>query len=235
MQDNGFSYAQQRHALFWLVLFHMLIIASSNYLVQFPFTVTLPNGFEVHSTWGALTFPFIFLATDLTVRIFGQRLARRIVFFVMFPALALSYALSVLFQNGTWVGFASLAVFIPSVFRIAVASFSAYAVGQILDIFVFNRLRRLKSWWIAPFSSMFAGNAIDTLLFFGIAFAGSGDKFMAANWPHIAFVDYLFKLAVCTLFFLPAYGVLLKILTGRLTTLPEEDIRQTAALVEEHL
>ena len=95
MQDNGFSYAQQRHALFWLVLFHMLIIASSNYLVQFPFTVTLPNGFEVHSTWGALTFPFIFLATDLTVRIFGQRLARRIVFFVMFPALALSYALSV--------------------------------------------------------------------------------------------------------------------------------------------
>ena len=107
MQDNGFSYAQQRHALFWLVLFHMLIIASSNYLVQFPFTVTLPNGFEVHSTWGALTFPFIFWATDLTVRIFGQRLARRIVFFVMFPALALSYALSVLFQNGTWVGFAS--------------------------------------------------------------------------------------------------------------------------------
>lgn len=77
---------------------------------------------------------------------------------------------------------------------------------------------------------MFAGNAIDTLLFFGIAFAG-----MAANWPHIAFVDYLFKLAVCTLFFLPAYGVLLKILTGRLTTLPEEDIRQTAALAEEHL
>ncbi len=76
MQDNGFSYAQQRHALFWLVFFHMLIVASSNYLVQFPFTVTLPNGFEVHSTWGALTFPFIFLATDLTVRIFGQRLAR---------------------------------------------------------------------------------------------------------------------------------------------------------------
>lgn len=71
--------------------------------------------------------------------------------------------------------------------------------------------------------------------FFGIAFAGSGDKFMAANWPHIAFVDYLFKLAVCTLFFLPAYVVLLKILTGRLTTLPEEDIRQTAALAEEHL
>ena len=68
MQDNGFSYAQQRHALFWLVLFHMLIIASSNYLVQFPFTVTLPNGFEVHSTWVG--------RADLSVYLFGYRFDR---------------------------------------------------------------------------------------------------------------------------------------------------------------
>ena len=85
MQNYLFSDKQKSQALFWLALFHIAVIASSNYLVQFPFTITLPNGFEVHSTWGALTFPFIFLSTDLTVRIFGQSLARRIVFFVMPP------------------------------------------------------------------------------------------------------------------------------------------------------
>ena len=117
MKNFTFSTAQQRKALFWLVLFHIAVIASSNYLVQFPFTVVLPNGFEVHSTWGALTFPFIFLATDLTVRIFGQRLARRIIFFVMLPALALSYALSVLFQNGAWTGWSALSALPWQAFR----------------------------------------------------------------------------------------------------------------------
>lgn len=219
MTTYRFTPAQQRKALFWLVLFHILIIASSNYLVQFPFTVTLPTGYEVHSTWGALSFPFIFLATDLTVRIFGQRLARRIIFFVMLPALVLSYLLSVVFQQGAWAGWGALAEFNGFVFRIALASFSAYAVGQLLDIFVFNRLRRLKSWWIAPTASTFAGNAVDTLLFFGIAFYASSDAFMAENWPHIAFVDYLFKLVICTLFFLPAYGVILNVLTKKLTEL----------------
>ncbi len=219
MKNFTFSTAQQHKALFWLVLFHIAVIASSNYLVQFPFTVVLPNGFEVHSTWGALTFPFIFLATDLTVRIFGQRLARRIIFFVMLPALALSYALSVLFQNGAWTGWSALAVFVLPVFRIAVASFSAYAFGQLLDIFVFNKLRQLKSWWIAPTASTFVGNALDTLLFFGIAFAGSDDAFMAANWGHIAFVDYLFKLVVCCGLFVPAYGVALNFLTKKLVSL----------------
>ena len=102
MNDFSFTPVQQHKALRWLALFHIAVIASSNYLVQFPFTITLPNGFAVHSTWGALSFPFIFLATDLTVRIFGQRLARRIIFRVMFPALLLSYVISVLFHDGTW-------------------------------------------------------------------------------------------------------------------------------------
>ena len=211
MQNYRFTPAQQQQALRWLVFFHILVIAASNYLVQFPFSVTLPNGFEVHSTWGALSFPFIFLATDLTVRIFGQSLARRIIFFVMFPALLVSYAFSVLFQEGAWTGWSALAVFVMPVFRIALASFAAYVV--------FNRLRQLKSWWIAPAASTFAGNAVDTVLFFSIAFAGSSDAFMAANWPHIAFVDYLFKLVIGTLFFLPAYGLILNILTRKLTTL----------------
>lgn len=213
-----FSNKQQSNALFWLILFHIAVIASSNYLVQFPFTIVLPNGFEVHSTWGALTFPFIFLATDLTVRIFGKQLARRIIFFVMLPALILSYALSVLFQNGVWTSLAALGELNLLVFRISLASFAAYVFGQIMDIFVFNKLRQLKSWWIAPTASTFVGNAIDTLLFFAIAFYGSSDAFMAANWQHIAFVDYLFKLLICTALFVPAYGVLLNILTRRLMT-----------------
>lgn len=209
-----FTQAQQRKALVWLVLFHILVIASSNYLVQFPFDI-----FGVHTTWGAFTFPFIFLATDLTVRIFGQRLARRIIFWVMLPALALSYVFSVLFSDGGWTGWASLATFNTFVGRIALASFAAYALGQLLDIFVFNRLRKLKSWWAAPTASTFVGNALDTLVFFSVAFYASNDAFMAAHWPEIAFVDYLFKLAICMLFFLPAYGVILNILTKKLTAL----------------
>ena len=67
-----FTLAQQKKALFWLAFFHILVIAASNYLVQFPFEL-----FGLHTTWGAFTFPFIFLTTDLTVRIFGSTLARR--------------------------------------------------------------------------------------------------------------------------------------------------------------
>ncbi|MDO4249122.1 MAG: 7-cyano-7-deazaguanine/7-aminomethyl-7-deazaguanine transporter [Neisseria sp.] len=225
----AFSPAQQRKALSRLAVWHIAIIALSNYLVQFPFTVTLPSGFDVHSTWGALSFPFIFLTTDLTVRIFGQRLARRIIFRVMMPALALSYLFSVVFEHGTWAGWAALAGFNLFVFRIALASFAAYAAGQLLDILVFNRLRRLKAWWIAPTASTVAGNALDTLLFFAIAFYASSDTFMAANWPHIALVDYGFKLAVCMLFFLPAYGFILNRLTQKLTDL---NIRENPAALQ---
>lgn len=209
-----FSTQQQHKALLWLSFFHILIIAASNYLVQFPFEL-----FGFHTTWGAFTFPFIFLTTDLTVRIFGRQLARKIIFWVMFPALLLSYVVSVLFTEGNWSGWQQLAAFNTFVGRIALASFCAYIFGQLLDIAVFDRLRRLKSWWIAPTTSTFIGNALDTLLFFAIAFYASSDAFMAEHWPEIAFVDYLFKLAICTLFFVPAYGLLLKFLTVKLTSL----------------
>lgn len=220
-----FTQKQQQKALFWLVLFHILIISTSNYLVQFPFKV-----FGVDSTWGALTFPFIFLATDLTVRVFGSSLARKIIFWVMFPALALSYVFSVLFSEGSWMGWTSLSSFNSFVGRISLASFAAYAVGQIMDIVVFNRLRQLKSWWIAPTASTFIGNALDTVVFFSVAFYASSDAFMSAHWPSIAFVDYLFKLTICTLFFLPAYGVILNILTQKLTTLEHPTSPNTTSL-----
>ncbi|BAX51550.1 7-cyano-7-deazaguanine/7-aminomethyl-7-deazaguanine transporter [Photobacterium damselae subsp. piscicida] len=213
--QSSFSAAQKQKALGYLVLFHLLVIASSNYLVQLPFTV-----FGFHTTWGAFTFPFIFLATDLTVRILGAPMARKTVLMVMMPALVISYILSVLFFQGEYQGLAHLGEFNLFVARIAIASFMAYLLGQILDVSVFNRLRQLKQWWIAPTCSTIFGNAIDTLAFFSIAFYQSPDAFMAANWTEIALVDYSFKLIISLGLFVPMYGVLLNYLVRKLTTLP---------------
>lgn len=206
-----FTSTQRRHALVWLSLFHLLVITSSNYLVQLPVSV-----FGFHTTWGAFSFPFIFLATDLTVRIFGAPLARRIVFAVMIPALMISYVISSLFYMGEWQGFSALAHFNLFVARIAAASFMAYALGQILDVHVFNRLRQSKHWWLAPTASTLFGNISDTLAFFFIAFWRSTDPFMAAHWVEIALVDYTFKVLISIVFFLPMYGVLLNMLMKRL-------------------
>lgn len=209
---STFTPAQQRNALSYLVVFHLVIIASSNYLVQLPFTV-----FGFHTTWGAFTFPFIFLATDLTVRIFGAALARRIIFAVMVPSLLISYVLSVLFYQGEFQGLSHLNEFNLFVARIAAASFMAYLLGQILDIHVFNRLRQTRQWWVAPSCSTLFGNAIDTLAFFAIAFYKSPDAFMAENWVEIALVDYAFKLVISLGLFVPMYGVLLNYIVSRIT------------------
>ncbi|OCH12017.1 MULTISPECIES: 7-cyano-7-deazaguanine/7-aminomethyl-7-deazaguanine transporter [unclassified Aliivibrio] len=210
---STFTPAQQRNALSFLVVFHLVIIASSNYLVQIPFTL-----FGFHTTWGAFTFPFIFLATDLTVRIFGAKMARSIIFFVMLPALAVSYFLSVIFFEGQYQGFSQLGEFNLFVARIAIASFMAYLLGQILDVHVFNRLRQLKQWWVAPTCSTLFGNAIDTLAFFAIAFYHSPDAFMAEHWTEIALVDYGVKLVISLGLFVPMYGILLNYLIRKLTS-----------------
>ncbi len=214
---------QKRNALILLTLFHIFIIAASNYLVQIPFEIRLPltalgaaEDFSFHSTWGTLTFPFIFLATDLTVRVFGAALARRIIFAVMFPALAVSYGVSTLFSDSQYQGLQALSTFNGFVFRIAVASFSAYVFGQLLDVLVFNRLRRLKTWWIAPASSMIFGSMADTFIFFAVAFYASTDPFMAEHWMELGFVDYLFKLFVGVMLFVPAYGVVLNFILRRI-------------------
>ncbi|HBV5398748.1 TPA: 7-cyano-7-deazaguanine/7-aminomethyl-7-deazaguanine transporter [Klebsiella pneumoniae] len=208
---NPFTTVQRKKALVWLSLFHLLVITSSNYLVQLPISI-----FGFHTTWGAFSFPFIFLATDLTVRIFGAQLARRIIFAVMVPALAISYGISALFYMGEWQGFAALGTFNLFVARIAVASFMAYALGQILDVHVFNRLRQSRRWWLAPTASTLFGNISDTVAFFFIAFWRSPDPFMAAHWGEIALVDYSFKVLISIIFFLPMYGVLLNMLLKRL-------------------
>lgn len=209
---NMFTAAQQRNALSYLVLFHLLIIASSNYLVQLPFTL-----FGFHTTWGAFTFPFIFLATDLTVRIFGVGMARKIIISVMLPSLLISYLLSVIFYQGEYQGITQVTVFNLFVARIALASFMAYILGQILDIYVFNRLRKTRQWWVAPSCSTIFGNAIDTMAFFTIAFYNSPDPFMALNWQEIALVDYAIKLVISLGLFVPLYGVLLNQIVNRIT------------------
>lgn len=194
----------RRATLAGLIAFHILIIIASNYLVQLPITL-----FGWHTTWGAFSFPFIFLATDLTVRLLGKGPARRVIAQVMVPALVASYVVSVLFHQGAFAGFSALGEFNLFVFRIAVASFLAYAFGQILDIQVFDRLRRLRQWWIAPSASTIFGNLLDTFLFFSIAFWHSDDPFMAANWVEIASVDYVIKLIISLALFVPLYGMLL--------------------------
>ncbi|PTS83782.1 7-cyano-7-deazaguanine/7-aminomethyl-7-deazaguanine transporter [Pseudomonas sp. HMWF032] len=203
-----------RNALMALVLFHILIIIASNYLVQLPITL-----FGWHTTWGAFSFPFIFLATDLTVRLLGKQAARRVIARVMLPALLISYIVSVLFQEASFRGFGALLEFNEFVLRISVASFLAYVLGQVLDIQVFDRLRQLPLWWVAPTASTILGNLLDTFVFFSVAFWNSSNAFMAENWVEIATVDYGVKLVVSLLLFVPLYGILLnailRVLAGR--------------------
>ncbi|MFP8967864.1 7-cyano-7-deazaguanine/7-aminomethyl-7-deazaguanine transporter [Pokkaliibacter sp. CJK22405] len=188
----------------WLVSFHILVIVASNYLVQLPITL-----FGYHTTWGAFSFPLIFVATDLTVRLLGAERARRIIFRVMFPALALSYLVSVLFYKGEPQSLSALTELNTFVARITLASFMAYLIGQLLDIQIFNRLRLLSLWWIAPLASTVLGNLADTFAFFSLAFAHSSDAFMSQHWVEIAWADYGFKLLISVAFTLPLYGILL--------------------------
>lgn len=210
------SKMQFRRALCILIGFHVLVIAASNYLVQLPIQV-----FGLHTTWGTFSFPFVYLATDLTVRIFGDQKARTIVFSAMLPALITSYVVSVLFFEGIFQGFGKLAYLNTFIFRIALASFIAYLLGQLADIKIFSQLRKHKRWWIAPAGSTICGNLLDTIVFYGVAFWASSDAFMGAHWPEIAAVDYGFKLFVSMLLFLPLYGVLLRAITSQILAEPK--------------
>lgn len=127
------------------------VVAASNYLVQFPVQATL-GGVNLADllTWGAFTYPVAFLVTDLTNRRFGPAAARIVVISGFVLAVALSIWLAT-----------------P---RIAIASGSAFLVAQLLDVAVFQRLRR-SAWWKAPLISSVIGSVIDTILFFGVAFS----------------------------------------------------------------
>lgn len=198
--------------LITLIVFHIFIIIASNYLVQFPM-----HFFGWKTTWGALSFPFIFLATDLTVRLIGKQAARRVIAYVMLPALVASYVVSVLFHDGSLQGLGALAEINTFVLRISLASFAAYVVGQVVDIQVFDRLRQMKQWWVAPTASTVLGNLLDTFVFFSVAFWYSDNAFMAAHWVEIAWVDYAIKILISLIFFIPLYGILLNALLRLMT------------------
>ena len=182
-----------RKLINYLVLGHCFIIAISNYLVQFPVSI-----FGLDYTIGTFTFPIIVLATDLTVRLSNASNARKVIGFAFVPAFIISY----IFAD----------------FRIAIASVLAYSIGQLLDVFVFSKVRdrvgddglNLSSYWyLAPVVSTFFAQLIDTYLFYSVAFYNSTDDFMRDNWDLIAFNDFILKLVVCYLAFLPIYVLIL--------------------------
>ncbi|MDS7595217.1 queuosine precursor transporter [Agrobacterium tumefaciens] len=157
-----------RYTLIYVVLMTLVVVAS-NILVQYPLSGSL-FGINLGDllTWGAFTYPIAFLVTDLTNRQFGPSIARRVVLAGFVVGVTLSF----------W----------TSIPRIAVASGTAYLVGQLLDISVFNRLRRQR-WWHAPLAGSMLGSVLDTMLFFSIAFAasfsfvGPNDAFAIENAP----------------------------------------------------
>lgn len=193
----------------WLA--HVFFIVLSNYAVQIPVKLL-----EIETTWGTFTYPFLFLLTDLTVRLFGDRLARRIIFFAMIPSLGLSYLIGVLFQQGNYQGWQALFCFSVFVFRIALASFLAYTFGQLLDIFVFQKLRQKTKWWLAPTAASVVGNLLDTFIFYFVAFYQTTDSYMSENWSALAWVDYSVKILAGLLIFVPLYGIVLNMILRKL-------------------
>lgn len=177
---------------FKLMLFHVFIIGISNYLVQFP---TEFLGFQV--TWAMFTFPLVLIATDLTIRLTNKYNARYVVGLAYIPAILIS----------AWV----------ADWRIGLASATAYLIGQLFDVSVFQRIReKFSVWWVAPLVSSVFANAVDTYVFFGTAFYNSADPFMAENWLTIANNDVVFKIIVSTIIILPVYGIILNYLLKKI-------------------
>jgi uncharacterized integral membrane protein (TIGR00697 family) len=163
-----------------------LVVLASNVLVQFPVQGSV-GGLALADvlTWGAFTYPFSFLVTDLANRRYGPRAARGIVFVGFMTAVVCSILLPPLFYRAGLIGFETVA---GRLVRVAAASGAAFLVGQLLDVTVFNRLRR-KSWWRAPVFASLAGSVLDTAIFFSIAFAaifafvGPDDAFATEDAP----------------------------------------------------
>lgn len=193
-----------------LSFLHIILIILSNILVQYPFDIL---GF--HTTWGAFTYPAIFILTDLTTRLANAHEARKIVFRSMLPGLFFSYFIASYIEVVEGISWSNLFVIHLVPLRIAIACFIAYAIGQLLDILVFQRYRNNNAWWVAPTFSTSLGNVLDTLLFFSIAFYNSTNPFLSAHWPEIAMVDIFFKVGISLLAFVPIYGLVLRALGTR--------------------
>ena len=184
-----------RSMLVKLVILHVAVITVSNALVGIPVEI-----FGIKLTWAAFTFPLVVVATDLTIRLLGKQIARSTIA-VAYPFAIIGSIIVVLLEGAPQ----SVA------FRIGFASATAYAIGTLLDVYVFQHIREKWSnnWWLAPAVSTVAANIIDTYAFFFTAFSGSANEYMAANWMEIAGSQTILKIFVGLIIFLPAYGVLL--------------------------
>ena len=163
------------------------VVVLSNYLVQFPFKF---YDLEEVLTYGAFSYPIAFFITDLTNRKYGKQTARKVVYFGFFTGIILSIFLS--FKN---IDLISL--------RIAIASGTAFLSSQLLDIKIFDRLRKNK-WFIPPLISSIVSSVVDTILFFSIAFYGTN-----MNWIMLAFGDLCVKIFMATLMLIP-FRILMK-------------------------
>lgn len=163
-----------------------LVVVASNILVQFPMQGSLA-GLSLADilTWGAFTYPFAFLVTDLANRRYGPAIARKVVFVGFMTAIICSIVVPPLLFRYGLIEFETAA---NRLVRIAAASGTAFLTAQLLDVTVFNRLRR-QSWWRAPVAGTLAGSVLDTMVFFTIAFsstfsfAGPNDAFALEAAP----------------------------------------------------
>ncbi len=173
---------------FLLLSFLMgVVVLSSNYLVQFPVNY---YGLNEILTYGAFSYPIAFLITDLANRSYGKRVARKIVYF----GFVLGIGFTVLFSTD-FADFISI--------RIAIGSGIAFLTAQLLDVQIFDRLRK-KEWFVAPLTSSMIGSTIDTFLFFSISFYGTG-----VPWVTLSLGDLIVKVIVALIMLIP-FRLLLK-------------------------
>jgi uncharacterized PurR-regulated membrane protein YhhQ (DUF165 family) len=185
-----------------LMIAHVIIIAISNYLVQFKIDV-FGNPLAV----AAFTFPLVVVLTDLTVRMIGKTTGRAVIGLAFIPAILVSMLVVKL-------GGAPDSV----AFRIGLGSGLAYFVSNLLDVYVFQYFReKYTSWWIAPTLSSVVSTFFDTYTFFFAAFYKGANEFMAANWFTVATNNSISKIIVSLVVILPAYGVLLNYLQKKIT------------------
>ena len=157
------------------------VVLISNFLVQFPVKY---YGLENILTYGAFSYPIAFLITDLTNRSFGKIIARKIVYF--------GFAIGLLFTLIFSTNFSDLISI-----RIAIGSGTAFIVAQLLDVQVFDRLRR-KTWFVAPLFSSLIGSTVDTFLFFSISFYGTG-----VPWITLSLGDLGVKIFIALIMLVP--------------------------------
>ena len=174
--------------LFFIFAFSMaFVVALSNYLVQFP--VQYFN-LENLLTYGAFSYPIASLITDLSNRRYGKAKAKKIVYLGFALGLFLTLYFSTNFSD------------LISI-RIVIGSGVAFLTAQLIDVNIFDKLRK-KKWFIAPLTSSFVGSVIDTFLFFSIAFYGTG-----INWLTLSIGDLLVKIAIALIMLIP-FKILLK-------------------------